>query len=157
MPNFGDDAIEEMYDIESVVGGNVVNVETGGAIEKTQFEDLGQCAKVVITQSKTTIIGSSENGVDPLNKRIKGLQSLFDSAPNDWLKDKLKYRIGRLSGGVAVIHVGGATEVEMNERKERLDDALNATRAAMQEGVVVGGGKALLNARAAITGLDEKE
>lgn len=151
MPNFGDDAIEEMHDIAAVIGGNVVNAEIGGEVEKTTFDDLGQCAKVIITKNKTTIVGGPAENIQ---ERISGLQSLYENAQNDWVKDKLQYRLGRLSGGVAVIHVGGATEVEMKERKERLDDALNATRAAMQEGVVVGGGKALLNAREGITGVD---
>ena len=147
MPNFGDESIEEMEDIVSVIGGSVINIEVGGEVSKTTFEDLGQCSKVIITKNKTTIIGG-ESGL--AKERIAGLQTLVENAPNDWAKDKLRLRIGKLSGGVAVIRVGGATEIEMRERKERLDDALNATRAAMQEGVVVGGGKALINAKGCI-------
>lgn len=151
MPNFGDDAIEEMEDIASIIGGEVLNTEIGADVSKVTFEQLGSCAKAIITKSKTTLVGG-ENSGGP--ERIAGLEALLENAENDWARDKLRLRIGKLGGGVAVINVGGATEVEMRERKERLDDALNATRAAMQEGVVVGGGKALLNARAAITGLD---
>jgi len=142
-PNFGDEAIEEMVDIASIIGGNVIDVEVGGDISKVKFEDLGQCDKIIVTKGSTTIVGGEANNVQ---ERIDLLNSQFEEAPNDWFKDKLKYRIGKLSGGVAVIKVGGATEVEMKERKERLDDALNATKAAMQEGVVVGGGKALIEA-----------
>jgi chaperonin GroEL len=142
-PNFGDEAIEEMEDIASVIGGNVINVEIGGDISKAVFEDLGQCDRIVITKGTTTIIGGDANTVE---ERVSTLNAQYEEAPNDWFKDKLKYRIGKLSGGIGVIKVGGATEVEMKERKERLDDALNATKAAMQEGVVVGGGKALATA-----------
>lgn len=142
-PNFGDEAIEEMVDITSIIGGNVIDVEVGGDISKASFADLGQCDKIVVTKGSTTIVGGEANKVQ---ERIDLLNSQYDEAPNDWFKDKLKYRMGKLSGGVAVIKVGGATEVEMKERKERLDDALNATKAAMQEGVVIGGGKALIEA-----------
>jgi len=140
-PNFGDEAIEEMEDIASIIGGNVINAEVGGDVSKTIFEDLGQCSRIVITKGSTTIVGGSAGNTE---ERISTLNAQYDEAPNDWFKDKLKYRIGKLSGGVAIIKVGGATEVEMKERKERLDDALNATKAAMQEGVVIGGGKALI-------------
>ena len=140
-PNFGDEAIEEMEDIASFIGGRVIDVGVGGDISTITFDDLGKCDKVIITKGSTTIIGGTENKVE---ERIATLNAQFDEAPNDWFKDKLKYRIGRLSGGVAVIKVGGATEVEMKERKERLDDALNATKAAMQEGVIIGGGKSLI-------------
>jgi chaperonin GroEL len=142
-PNFGDEAIEEMVDIASIIGGNVIDVDVGGDISKVKFEDLGQCDKIIVTKGSTTIVGGEANNSQ---ERIDLLNSQFEEAPNDWFKDKLKYRIGKLAGGVAVIKVGGATEVEMKERKERLDDALNATKAAMQEGVVIGGGKALIEA-----------
>jgi len=142
-PNFGDERIEELMDITSVVGGNIINTGLDGDLSKVTFDDLGQCEKIIIDKMKTTIIGGV---LDPAD-RISTIKSQIDNAPNDWVGDKLWARLGKLANGVAVIKVGGATEIEMKERTERLDDALNATRAAIQEGIVVGGGLALWNAR----------
>jgi len=142
-PNFGDDRIQELEDIVSVIGGNVINTSLNGDLTKVTLEDLGQCEKIVINKLSTTIIGGQ---IDP-TERINTLKSQIETAPNDWLKDKLRGRLGKLVNGVAVIKVGGVTEIEMKERTERLDDALNATKAAIQEGIVVGGGLALYNAR----------
>tara|TARA_R100001198_G_scaffold96816_1_gene88718 strand:- start:420 stop:1985 length:1566 start_codon:yes stop_codon:yes gene_type:complete len=142
-PNFGDEAIEEMEDMTAILGGSVYNVDIGADIAEVKFDDLAQCDRVTITKASTTFIGGNGNGKE---ERLSTLNAQLENAPNDWFVDKIKYRMGRISGGVAVIKVGGATEVEMMERKERLDDALNATRAAMQEGVVIGGGKSLIEA-----------
>jgi chaperonin GroEL len=142
-PNFGDERVQELEDISSIIGGSVINTAIDSDLATVKFEDLGECFKVIITRNKTTIIGG-EN--DPSN-RIQLLESQMKDAVNDWDKDRLQIRLGKLAGGVAVIKVGGATEIEMRERGERLDDALNATKAAIKSGVVAGGGLALYNAR----------
>jgi chaperonin GroEL len=147
-PNFGDDRIAELNDIVSVIGGKVINTGVDGDLTKVTFDDLGECEKVIIDRVKTTIIGGESNP----KERIATIKGQIATAPNDWVKDKLRTRLGKLVNGVAVIKVGGATEIEMKERTERLDDALNATRAAIQEGIVVGGGLALYNARNVLSG-----
>jgi chaperonin GroEL len=142
-PNFGDERVQELEDISSIIGGNVINTAIDSDLSSVIFEDFGQCSKVIITKNKTTFVGG-EN--DP-SERIQLLESQLEDAVNDWHKDKIQIRLGKLAGGVAVIRVGGATEIEMRERGERLDDALNATKAAIKSGVVAGGGLALYNAR----------
>ena len=142
-PNFGDESIQEMTDISSLIGGTVFDETIDLDFATATFDDLGQCNKVIVNKIKTTIMAE---GNDP-TVRIEMLRSQLDNAPNSWIKDRIQTRIGKLAGGVAVIKVGGATEIEMKERTERLDDALNATKAAIQDGIVVGGGLALYNAR----------
>jgi len=142
-PNFGDESIAEMEDIAALIGGTVFNESINLDFSKATFEDLGQCNKVIVNNIKTTIMADGNNPTE----RIEMLRSQLDNAPNDWVKDRIQTRIGKLAGGVAVIRVGGATEIEMKERTERLDDALNATKAAIQDGIVVGGGLALYNSR----------
>ena len=145
-PNFGDESIAEMEDIATLIGGTVFNENINLDFSKATFEDLGQCNKVIVSKTKTTIISE---GNDP-TERIEMLRSQLDNAPNSWVKDRIQTRIGKLAGGVAVIKVGGATEIEMKERTERLDDALNATKAAIQDGIVAGGGLALYIARSVL-------
>jgi chaperonin GroEL len=142
-PNFGDESIQEMTDISSLIGGTVFDETIDLDFSNATFDDLGQCNKIIVSQIKTTIMVEGNNPTE----RIKILRSQLDNAPNTWLKDRIQTRIGKLAGGVAVIKVGGATEIEMKERTERLDDALNATKAAIQDGIVVGGGLALYVAR----------
>ena len=141
-PNFGDEQIEELEDIAAVIGGRVFNNDVGQDISKVTLNDLGQATRVVAHKFNTVIMGGSND----VKNRIEVLEGRLAQADNDWERDKIQSRIGKLAGGVAVIRVGAATEVEMKEKKERLDDALNATRAALQEGIVVGGGLALYNA-----------
>ena len=143
-PNFGDFMYEELLDMESVVGGKVINSEIGGDLSKSDAEVcLGSATKVVIESNKTTIMGNTS---DKPIKRAEILRKLKEASDDKFLISMLRQRIGKLLGGVAVIKVGAATEMEMREKKERLDDALNATQAAIQEGIVVGAGKALFNA-----------
>ena len=142
-PNFGDESIQEMTDISSLIGGTVFDETIDDDFTNATFDDLGQCNKVIVNKIKTTIMAEGNKPTE----RIEMLRSQLNNAPNSWVKDRIQTRIGKLAGGVAVIKVGGATEIEMKERTERLDDALNATKAAIQDGIVVGGGLALYNAR----------
>jgi chaperonin GroEL len=142
-PGFGDRRKEMLEDIAIVTGGTVVSEETGLALEKATLDQLGSANKVVVDKDSTTIIGGGGRS-DAIAGRIRQLKKRIDESTSDYDKEKLQERIAKLSGGVAVLKVGGATEIEMKEKKDRVDDAMNATRAAIEEGVVPGGGVALV-------------
>ena len=144
-PGFGDEQGEQLEDIAILTGGTVVVKDQGSELKDITEAHLGTAEKVIIGKNKTTLIsgGGSKKAIDG---RVSILKSQSNVATSKWDKEKLDKRIGRLSGGVAVLEIGAATETEMKEKKGRVDDALNATRAAMAEGVVAGGGVALLRA-----------
>jgi chaperonin GroEL len=144
-PGFGDEQGEQLEDIAILTGGTVIVKDQGSELKDITEAHLGTAEKVIIDKNKTTLIsgGGSKKAID---ERVSILKSQSNVATSKWDKEKLDKRIGRLSGGVAVLEIGAATETEMKEKKGRVDDALNATRAAMAEGVVAGGGVALLRA-----------
>lgn len=144
-PNFGDAQLDELGDIVSIVGGRLYTDESKDDPELITKEELGSCEKIVITKETTTIIGG--NSAD---ERINTLKSVFETLDDDFDKKRMKKRISRLSGGIATIQIGASSSMEMREKKERLDDALNATKAALSEGIITGGGLGLLNARNAL-------
>ncbi|MDA7498687.1 hypothetical protein N8470_00375, partial [bacterium] len=141
-PNFGDAQLDELGDIVSIVGGRLYTDESKDDPELITKEELGSCEKIVITKETTTIIGG--NSAD---ERINTLKSVFETLDDDFDKKRMKKRISRLSGGIATIQIGASSSMEMREKKERLDDALNATKAALSEGIITGGGLGLLHAR----------
>ena len=151
-PGFGDRRKAMLEDIAILTGGTVIAEETGKQLEKATLADLGRAKRVEIHKENTTIIDGAGKA-DAIQARIKAIQKQIEDATSDYDKEKLQERVAKLSGGVAVIKVGAATEVEMKEKKDRVDDALHATRAAVEEGIVPGGGVALLRARAAIKAL----
>lgn len=142
-PGFGDRRKEMLEDIAIVTGGTVVSEETGLSLEKATPEQLGGASRVRIDKDSTTIIGGAGKA-DKIEGRIRQLKKRIEETTSDYDKEKLQERIAKLSGGVAVVKVGAATEIEMKEKKDRVDDAMNATRAAVEEGVVPGGGVALV-------------
>jgi chaperonin GroEL len=152
-PGFGDRRKAMLEDIAILTGGTVIAEETGKQLEKATLADLGRAKRVEIHKENTTIIDGAGKA-DAIQARIKAIQKQIEDATSDYDKEKLQERVAKLSGGVAVIKVGAATEVEMKEKKDRVDDALHATRAAVEEGIVPGGGVALLRARAAIRSLE---
>jgi chaperonin GroEL len=156
-PGFGDRRKRMLEDIAIVSGGEVITEEMGLKLENTKLSQLGSARKVVVDKDTTTIIdGAGET--DAIKGRIKQLKSEIENTDSDFDREKLQERLAKLSGGVAVVKVGAATEVEIKEKKHRVEDALKATRAALEEGIGPGGGVALLNASAAVTGLlDELE
>ncbi|KVQ07344.1 molecular chaperone GroEL [Burkholderia ubonensis] len=148
-PGFGDRRKAMLEDIATLTGGLVISEETGKQLEKVALEDLGRAKRVEVEKEATTIInGAGERKT--IDGRIQAIRRQIEEATSDFDREKLQERIAKLSGGVAVIKVGAATEVEMKERKARVEDALHATRAAVEEGIVPGGGVALLRARAAL-------
>lgn len=151
-PGFGDRRKAMLEDIAILTGATVISEETGKQLEKTVLADLGRAKRVEIQKESTTII----DGVGDQRKiedRVAAIQRQIEETASDYDREKLQERVAKLAGGVAVIKVGAATEVEMKEKKDRVDDALHATRAAVEEGIVPGGGVALLRARAAIQSL----
>jgi chaperonin GroEL len=151
-PGFGDRRKAMLQDIAILTGGRVVAEELGRKLDKTSLEDLGQAKRVEIDKDNTTIINGAGDA-QLIQARIKEIKSEIEETKSDYDKEKLQERAAKLAGGVALVKVGGATETEMKERKARVEDALHATRAAVEEGVVPGGGVALLRARAAIGAL----
>ncbi|MFW2374603.1 MAG: chaperonin GroEL [Gammaproteobacteria bacterium] len=151
-PGFGDRRKAMLQDIAILTGGQVISEEVGLSLEKTTLEDLGSAKKVSITKETTTIVDGAGKAED-INARVEQIRGQAEEATSDYDKEKLQERLAKLAGGVAVIKVGAATEVEMKEKKDRVDDALHATRAAVEEGVVPGGGVALIRACTAIVGL----
>jgi len=151
-PGFGDRRKAMLEDIAILTGGTVIAEEVGKQLEKTTIADLGRAKRVEIHKDTTTIIdGVGDQG--RIKARVAILQAEKDASASDYDREKLQERIAKLAGGVAVIKIGAATEVEMKEKKDRVDDALHATRAAVEEGIVPGGGVALLRARAAVKDL----
>ncbi|MDH5472883.1 MAG: chaperonin GroEL [Gammaproteobacteria bacterium] len=151
-PGFGDRRKAMLQDIAVLTGGQVISEEVGLSLEKATLDDLGQAKKVSVTKEATTIIDGAGQKTD-IDARVEQIRAQIKEATSDYDKEKLQERVAKLAGGVAVIKVGAATEVEMKEKKDRVDDALHATRAAVEEGVVPGGGVALIRACAAIAGL----
>ena len=143
-PGFGDRRKEMLKDIAVLTGAEFISEELGRTLDSIEVTDLGTARKVVVTKETTTIVdGNGEKGA--IEERITEIKTQIENSTSDYDKEKLQERLAKLSGGVAVIKVGAATEVEMKEKKDRVEDALNATRAALEEGVVVGGGLALHN------------
>jgi chaperonin GroEL len=149
-PGFGDRRKRMLEDIATLSGGEVITEEMGLKLENTQLSQLGQARKVVVAKDTTTIIDGAGDP-EAIKGRIKQIKSEIENTDSDFDREKLQERLAKLSGGVAVVKVGAATETEMKERKHRVEDALQATRAALEEGIVPGGGVALLNASEAIT------
>jgi chaperonin GroEL len=152
-PGFGDRRKAMLQDIAILTGGTVISEEVGLSIEKAAVSDLGTAKKVVIEKENTTIIDGAGKAAD-IKGRIESIRQQVEEATSDYDKEKLQERVAKLSGGVAVIKVGAATEVEMKEKKARVEDALHATRAAVEEGVVPGGGTALIRAQKALKDLE---
>jgi len=144
-PGFGDRRKAMLEDIAVLTGGSVIAEELGLTLEKATLADLGQAKRVEVNKDDTVIVDGAGTKAT-IEARVKSIQAQVESATSDYDKEKLQERVAKLAGGVAVIRVGAATEVEMKEKKDRIDDALHATRAAVEEGVVVGGGVALLRA-----------
>ncbi|MFM2226676.1 MAG: hypothetical protein RL664_19 [Bacteroidota bacterium] len=158
-PGFGDRRKAMLQDIAVLTGGTVISEETGLKLDNATLEDLGRAEKISIDKDNTTIVngaGVKEN----IQARVSEIKSQIEKTTSDYDREKLQERLAKLAGGVAVLYVGAATEVEMKEKKDRVDDALHATRAAVEEGIVPGGGVALIRASAALdnlTGLNDDE
>ncbi|MGL6414995.1 chaperonin GroEL [Aeromonas veronii] len=151
-PGFGDRRKAMLQDIAVLTGGTVISEEVGMELEKATLEDLGRAKRIVITKENTTIIdGVGDAGV--IEGRVAQIRQQIEETTSDYDREKLQERVAKLAGGVAVIKVGAATEVEMKEKKARVEDALHATRAAVEEGVVAGGGVALIRVAAKLAGL----
>ncbi|HLV34305.1 MAG TPA: chaperonin GroEL [Spirillospora sp.] len=151
-PGFGDRRKAMLQDIAILTGGTVISEETGRKLESVTLEDLGRAAKVVSTKEDTTIVdGAGEESA--IKGRIEEIRREIEASTSDYDREKLQERLAKLSGGVAVIRVGAATETELKEKKHRVEDALSATRAAVEEGIVPGGGVALINAISALDNL----
>jgi chaperonin GroEL len=154
-PGFGDRRKAMLQDIAVLTGGTVISEEVGLSLEKATLNDLGQAKKLVVEKENSTIIDGKGKAAD-IKARVEQIRTQIEEATSDYDKEKLQERVAKLSGGVAVIKVGAATEVEMKEKKARVEDALHATRAAVEEGVVPGGGVALIRAQKAIEKLEAK-
>ncbi|MBS0421856.1 MAG: chaperonin GroEL, partial [Proteobacteria bacterium] len=152
-PGFGDRRKAMLQDIAVLTGGTVISDEVGLSLEKATINDLGEAKKVVVEKENSTIIDGAGKASD-IKARIESIRQQAEEATSDYDKEKLQERVAKLSGGVAVIKVGAATEVEMKEKKARVEDALHATRAAVEEGVVPGGGVALIRAQKALEKLE---
>ncbi|HNC65992.1 MAG TPA: chaperonin GroEL, partial [Thauera aminoaromatica] len=148
-PGFGDRRKAMLEDIAILTGGQVIAEEVGLTLEKATLDDLGQAARIEVGKENTIIIDGAGQA-DRIEARVKQIRVQIEEASSDYDREKLQERVAKLAGGVAVIKVGAATEVEMKEKKARVEDALHATRAAVEEGIVPGGGVALLRARAAL-------
>ena len=141
-----------LQDIAILTGGQVISEETGLKLENVTLADLGTAEKVTIDKDNTTIVNGS-GAKDQIDARIGQIKAQIETTTSDYDKEKLQERLAKLAGGVAVLYVGAATEVEMKEKKDRVDDALHATRAAVEEGIVPGGGTAYIRAAAQVGGL----
>jgi chaperonin GroEL len=151
-PGFGDRRKAMLEDIAILTGGTVIAEEVGLSLEKVTLNDLGQAKRIEIGKEETTLI-DGKGDAKSIEGRVKNIRKQIDEATSDYDKEKLQERVAKLAGGVAVIKVGAATEVEMKEKKARVEDALHATRAAVEEGIVAGGGVALIRARSGLSKL----
>jgi len=151
-PGFGDRRKAMLQDIAVLTGGTVISDEVGLALEKATINDLGEAKRIVVEKENTTIIDGAGKAAE-IKGRVESIRQQIEEATSDYDKEKLQERVAKLSGGVAVIKVGAATEIEMKEKKARVEDALHATRAAVEEGVVPGGGVALVRAQKALLNL----
>src|SRR3982075_746852 len=152
-PGFGDRRKAMLEDIATLTGGTVISDEVGLSLEKVTINDLGEAKKVVVAKENTTIIDGAGKAAD-IKDRVESIRRQVEEATSDYDKEKLQERVAKLSGGVAVVKVGAATEIEMKEKKARVEDALHATRAAVEEGVVPGGGVALIRVQKALDKLE---
>ena len=155
-PGFGDRRKAMLEDIAKLTGGQVVSEEVGFKLENAVVTDLGRAKRIVIDKDNTTIIDGAGDS-DAIQGRVKEIRAAIDKSTSDYDREKLQERLAKLAGGVAVINVGAATEAEMKEKKARVEDALHATRAAVEEGIVPGGGVALIRAQRALKGLKVDE
>ena len=151
-PGFGDRRKAMLQDIATLTGASVISEETGRKLDTATLADLGRCEKVISDKDNTTIVGGKGDN-DAIKARIDQIRIEIDKTTSDYDREKLQERLAKLSGGVAIIRVGAATETELKEKKHRVEDALSATRAAVEQGIVPGGGVALLNASAKVQGL----
>lgn len=152
-PGFGHRRIAELQDLGMFTAGEVITGDAGQSLDAVRLEQLGRCRRITITEHSTTLVGGAGSDA-AVSARIEQIKRELERAENEHDQDNLQARIARLSGGVAVIHVGAATEVELRERQHRLEDSLSATRAAIEEGIVAGGGAALVQAQTALDALD---
>jgi chaperonin GroEL len=151
-PGFGDRRKEMLQDIAVLTGAVVISEERGFTLQNANVQMLGKAEKVTITKENTTIVGGAGLQAD-IKDRADQIRAQIETTKSDYDREKLQERLGKLAGGVAVIYVGATTEVEMKEKKDRVDDALNATRAAVEEGYLPGGGVAYIRAAEALKGL----
>jgi chaperonin GroEL len=151
-PGFGDRRKAMLQDIAILTGGTVISDDLGIKLENVKWDDLGQAKKIVITKDDTTIVTDSDDNTrrESVAGRVKQIRAQIEDTSSDYDREKLQERLAKLVGGVAVIRVGAATETEMKEKKARVEDAMHATKAAVEEGIVPGGGVALLRAAAAV-------
>ena len=152
-PGFGDRRKAMLEDIAILTGGSVIAEERGFTLENATIDMLGTCEKVSIDKDNTTIVNGAGAG-DDITARVSQIKSQIETTTSDYDKEKLQERLAKLAGGVAVLYVGAASEVEMKEKKDRVDDALHATRAAVEEGIVAGGGVALVRAKKALASVE---
>jgi chaperonin GroEL len=151
-PGFGDRRKAMLEDMAILTGGTVISEELGLKLENVTLKDLGRAKRIEVEKENTTIIdGAGDNAA--IEGRVKAIRTQIEEATSDYDREKLQERVAKLAGGVALVKVGAATEVEMKEKKARVEDALHATRAAVEEGIVAGGGVALIRARSAIANL----
>ena len=151
-PGFGDRRKAMLEDIAILTGGTVVSEERGLSLEKTTIEMLGTAERVTIDKDNTTVVNGA-GGTEAINSRVGQIKAQIEASTSDYDKEKLQERLAKLAGGVAVLYVGAASEVEMKEKKDRVDDALHATRAAVEEGIVAGGGVAFVRSRDALSSI----
>jgi len=151
-PGFGDRRKAMLEDIAILTGGTVISEEKGFKLENAELHHLGKAEKIIVDKDNTTIV-NGKGDPQAIQERIKQIKKLIEDTTSDYDREKLQERLAKLAGGVAVLYVGAATEVELKEKKDRVDDALNATRAAIEEGIVPGGGAAYLRASEALTDL----
>ena len=154
-PGFGDNRKNTLADLAVLTGGTLISQETGQKLESTTMDMLGSAKKITVTKDDTVIL-NGQGAPEAIAQRCENIRTLIGETQSTYEKEKLEERLAKLSGGVAVIKVGGASEVEVGEKKDRIEDALNATRAAVAEGIVVGGGAALLYASKCLEPLKEK-
>jgi len=152
-PGFGDRRKAMLQDLAVLTGSSVISEEVGLKLESTQITDLGTARRIVVTKDNTTIVDGAGDK-DEVAGRVHQIKAEIEHTDSDWDREKLQERLAKLSGGVCVIKVGAHTEVELKEKKHRIEDAISATRAAIEEGIVAGGGSALIHAVAALDDLD---
>jgi chaperonin GroEL len=152
-PGFGDRRKAMLEDIAIITGGTVISEERGFKLENATLEYLGTCEKAIIDKDNTTLVNGSGNSED-IQGRVNQIKAQIENTTSDYDREKLQERLAKLSGGVAILYIGAATEVEMKEKKDRVDDALHATRAAVEEGIVAGGGVAYIRATSALEGFN---
>jgi chaperonin GroEL len=151
-PGFGDRRKAMLEDIAILTGGTVISEDRGFKLENATIEYLGQAEKIIIDKDNTTVVNGA-GSADDITNRVNQIKSQLENTTSDYDREKLQERLAKLSGGVAILYIGAATEVEMKEKKDRVDDALHATRAAVEEGIVAGGGVALIRAISSLEGL----